>query len=79
MHPDKRRAGRRIRKVRRQMAELSRGFEALGNVATQAYINFSALMAAYGQAVTFNTDEVREPDEMDEEIAQYAATRWDDE
>lgn len=79
MHPDKRRAGRAIRKVRRQLAELSQGFEALGNAATQAYINFGALMTAYGQAVTFNTNDLREPDDMDLEAARYAATRWDDE
>lgn len=48
MRPEKRRAGRRIRKARREMRRISEGLVALGNAATvnaEAFVAFGAMLS----------------------------------
>lgn len=50
MHPDKRRAGRRIRKSRRQLRELNQAFTRFGQVAGVAADNLSRMFAIFVEA-----------------------------
>lgn len=48
MRPEKRRAGRRIRKTRREMRRISEGLVALGNaakVSAEAFVAFGATLS----------------------------------
>ena len=48
MRPEKRRAGRRIRKTRREMRRVSEGLVALGNaakVSAEAFVAFGAMIS----------------------------------
>lgn len=50
MHPDKRRAGRRIRKSRRQIREISNAFTRFGAVAGIAAGNLNRMFAIFAEA-----------------------------
>ena len=56
MRPEKRRAGRRIRKTRREMRRVSAGFAALGNAAKVGVEAF----AAFHLALSKGMDRARE-------------------
>lgn len=51
MHPDRRRAGRRIRKQRRQFRNIGQTFEQLGRAAGMAAANMGTFFVAVREAV----------------------------